>query len=272
MGRNAYPTRAQPKRVELDMSAIMNMEQKNALQLLINSILEDMQKDQRDVFDNLGAGYDESEEGIKTPQVICCTIPNPRSAKYQDLLADKENSTENHGRADQLAPSICAYTFAPCLNLSYIPRSVEEAIRMSGKTISEARISSLSDLKRDALGFFGKWRAAVQRRVGDMVIKGGGTAGLPVSQGPQQPMNAIRRPTRVPPEKAARKTIGEQSPQAGHLRSLNSKLLFVITVLYPSSVPSPWTPPPEIHIPETRVELNVLLDYLEFLVSFVLVY
>ena len=243
MGRNAFSTRAQPKRVELDMSAIMNMDQKNSLQLLINNILEDMQKDLRDVFDNLGADYDESEDGIKIPQVICCSIPNPRSAKYQDPSVDKENVAENHGRAPLPAPSACAPIVPPHGMPPAMPRSVEEAVQMSGKTINEARISSLSDLKRDALGFFGKWRANVQRRVGDMIIKGGGTAGLSAGQGPQQPMNATRRPNRAPPGGGGRRVAGEKSPQNDCSRSSSSMLLLVVIVLYSSSVPSPWTPP-----------------------------
>ena len=221
MGRNNTAARAQPKRVELDMSAIMNMDQKNSLQLLLNSILEDMQRELRDVFDNLGDGFDESEAGIKTPKITCCSIPNPRSAKYQDTSGDKGN--ENHSQA----PKKTSSTGAPAAQ-STIPRSMEEAIRLSGKTIKETRISSLSDLKRDALGAFGKWRANVQRKVGDMIIRGSGSAGLPAGQGPQQPTSAIRRPTRIPPEQGAKRINGERNPQISIMPSRNNMLLFVI--------------------------------------------
>ena len=223
MGRNNNAARAQPRRVELDMSAIMNMDQKNSLQLLLNSILEDMQKELRDVFDNLGDGYDESEEGIKAPKITCCSIHNPRSAKYQDLSSDKGNTTENHSQAPRKTLSTGAPAAPPT-----IPRSMEEAIQLSGKTMKETRISSLSDLKRDALGAFGKWRANVQRKVGDMIIRGGGSAGLPAGQGPQQPTSAIRRPTRIPPEQGAKRINGERNPQISIMPSRNNMLLFVI--------------------------------------------
>ncbi|OTA57263.1 DUF726-domain-containing protein [Hypoxylon sp. EC38] len=55
---------------------------------------------------------------------------------------------------------------------------------MFKKTDVDVLLSSVSELKRDAIAHFSKWRANVLKRIGDITIKNGGTAG---NVGGQQP-------------------------------------------------------------------------------------
>ncbi len=226
MGRNNSGRGALPKRVELDMSAIMNMEQKNSLQNLVTSIMEDMQRDLRDSFDNMGVGYDPSEEGIKPPKALCNMVPNPRSVKYRHLFSNKDNG-DLDAHVPQLVPP--APILPPSLTSLTIPKSVDEASQMSGKSENEILSSSLSELKRDALAYFTKWRTNVQRRTGDMVIKGSGAGGAPAGQGPQQTQGTARRSHRFPPARFVAKPNGEPSPTVGLSSAWNSMLCCLVS-------------------------------------------
>ncbi|RYP31662.1 hypothetical protein DL767_005669 [Monosporascus sp. MG133] len=202
MGRNSNLGRgAFPRRVELDVAAIMNLEQKNSLQVLINNITDDMQKDLCTIFDNLGTDRDPSDEGLKPPKAIFNLIPNPRSPKYRHLYSSKDNGTDETQDAKIVSPEPImppaptlppapvmppAFTLSPSQPLWTIPKSAEEASLMSGKTENEILSDSLSELKKDLLVYFGKWKANVQKRLSDMTIKGNGTGGVPAGQGQQQ--------------------------------------------------------------------------------------
>ena len=80
---------------------------------------------------------------------------------------------------------------------------------MSGKTESEMLAYSISEMKRDALAHFGKWRANVLRRTSDIVIKNGGTGGNIGGQGLQQASGNVggRGPQQMPGN------VGGQGPQ-----------------------------------------------------------
>ncbi|RYP54033.1 hypothetical protein DL768_001035 [Monosporascus sp. mg162] len=202
MGRNSNLGRGSfPRRAELDVTAIMSAEQKNSLQVLINSILDDMQKDLCAIFDNLGTDRDPSEEGIKPPKATFNLIPNPCSVKYRHLYSSKDNDTEETQDAKIVSPEPIilpapilppAFTLSPSQPLLTIPKSAEEASLMSGKTENEILSDSLSELKKDLLVYFGKWRANVQKRLSDMAIKGNGIGGVPAGQGQQQEPGTAR--------------------------------------------------------------------------------
>ncbi|KAI0013283.1 hypothetical protein F4779DRAFT_625419 [Xylariaceae sp. FL0662B] len=170
MGRHNAGRGHQSRRVELDLSAMLNVEQKIQLQQLINAIIDDMQKRIRENFDDLTiAAPVPSNQGIQPPKPTWNYIPNPRSEKYRDLYAgtglDDDNSTLS------------------------IPKSAEEASKMAQKTEAEILAFSIAEIKRDALAHFGKWRVNVLRRISDIVIKNGGTGGNIGNiggQGPQQ--------------------------------------------------------------------------------------
>ncbi|KAK7753861.1 hypothetical protein SLS62_004227 [Diatrype stigma] len=204
MGRNSGRN-APPRRVELDMSAIMSMDQKNSLQNLVTSITDEMQNNLRNSFETLSAAHDPFETGINTPMPVYSMIPNPRSAKYQHLYGSKDNGTETD-QGTQLVPP--APILPPGQPLLTIPKSVEEASQFSGKSVDDILSSSVAELKKEVLAYFGKWRANVLRRIGDMIIKGGGTGGIPAGQGPQQAPGAAKRPHKFLPTKAATKSSG----------------------------------------------------------------
>jgi hypothetical protein len=203
MGRsNNSSVRGQPpKHGDLDLSAVLNVEQKLQLQQLITVILDMMQKEVRDVFDAIGQDRDGSEQGISSPKPTWNLIPNPFSNKYAHLYGNKplspERSTE--GQKDSAKPGTeASSTPNPAPNsgtpLLRLPKSAEEATEMSKKDENEILTATLTELKRDALTYFGKWRGAVLRRVGDITIKNGGNGGNVVGQAPQQPAGNSRRP------------------------------------------------------------------------------
>ncbi|KAI0853736.1 DUF726-domain-containing protein [Daldinia vernicosa] len=69
MARNNNPSRGRPpKRIELDLSACINVEQKFQLQKLISIIVEDMHKQIRDSFENLSPGHVKPDQGINPPK------------------------------------------------------------------------------------------------------------------------------------------------------------------------------------------------------------
>ncbi|KAI1438643.1 DUF726-domain-containing protein [Xylaria sp. CBS 124048] len=67
-----------------------------------------------------------------------------------------------------------------------IPKTPEQAMADSDRTDAELAIASLTELRRDALGHFGKWRGLVFKRMQEIIIRNGGTGGNVARQGPQQ--------------------------------------------------------------------------------------
>ncbi|KAK7920346.1 hypothetical protein PG985_008368 [Apiospora marii] len=80
------------KRFDLDLSAMLNNEQRQQLQQLIFTIMDTMQRTLRDVFDTMGTTPTthklpgEPLDGIQTPANTWAIIPNPRSLKYAHLF------------------------------------------------------------------------------------------------------------------------------------------------------------------------------------------
>ncbi|KAI1083810.1 hypothetical protein F5B20DRAFT_568449 [Whalleya microplaca] len=167
MGRHHAGRGHHPKRVELDLSAMLNVEQKVQLQQLITTIVDDMHMRIRDYFDNLTVAVRvASDQGIQPPKPVWNYVTNPRSEKHRDMYGGTGLTNGNSTLA--------------------IPKSVEEANKISLKTESEILAFSVAEMKRDSLAHFGKWRANVLRRTSDIVIKNGGTGGNVGGQGPQQ--------------------------------------------------------------------------------------
>lgn len=90
MARHNQSKNRTPKRVDLDLTAVMDVNQKFQFQRLINAILDDMQKQIREVYDDLTPIEIAPDHGINPPKAICLTIPNPRSEKYRDMFADPD--------------------------------------------------------------------------------------------------------------------------------------------------------------------------------------
>ncbi|KAH9907995.1 hypothetical protein F4778DRAFT_777365 [Xylariomycetidae sp. FL2044] len=190
-GKGGYVAR----RPDLDLSAMLNMEQKINLQKLIDSTLDGIQHQLRDNLDKLGHDQVLLADDIQPPKPAFNLIPNPRSEKYKhlygDIGMDKKFDLEDPEslRAIMLPQPVIA-SLPPCLTL---PKSPEEATANAGKTENELIVSSLSELKRDLLGHFGKWRNNVTKRLADIVIKNGGTGGNIVGQGSQHAPGNARR-------------------------------------------------------------------------------
>ncbi|KAI1269472.1 DUF726-domain-containing protein [Xylariaceae sp. FL1019] len=160
MPRHILPPRPIPvKRPEIDLSAMFNHEQAKQLEVLMCAIMDEMQAQIRDNFEKLTLTQVDPTEGIAPPKAIILSVPNPRS----------ENPTLT------------------------IPRTVDEATANSRKSEVELVVVSLSEMKRDALSHFGKWRGNVFRRMHDIVIRNGGNGSNVARQAPQQaPGNATR--------------------------------------------------------------------------------
>ncbi|KAI8949529.1 DUF726-domain-containing protein [Xylaria longipes] len=133
------------KRPEIDLSAMLSIEQMKQLQVLVMAIMDELQMQVRDNFEKMTIMPVEPTEGIATPK---------NAAKPKPALT--------------------------------ISKSPDEAIASSKRTETELAMASLTELKRDALGHFGKWRGLVFKRLQEVVIKHGGTGGNVVRQGPQQ--------------------------------------------------------------------------------------
>ncbi|KAI1354168.1 DUF726-domain-containing protein [Xylaria sp. FL0043] len=141
MPRHPQPSKTIPfKRPEIDLSAMLSIEQMKQLQVLMMAIMDELQMQVRDNFDKMTITPVEPTEGIAAPK--------PR----------------------------------PTLT---IPKSPDEATAYSKKTEIELVVASLTELKRDALGHFGKWRGLVFKRLQEIIIRNGGTGGNVVRQGPQ---------------------------------------------------------------------------------------
>ncbi|KAI0596027.1 hypothetical protein F4775DRAFT_585158 [Biscogniauxia sp. FL1348] len=166
---------------ELDLSAVLSPDEVTMLQVLMGAILDDMLAKIRNVFDNLGSTDDKTDEeiGIKLPKAAVLSVPNPRSDRYRHMYGDIGLPVEKPDLEDREAlkeilksntlPTTHAQTPNPTLAL---PTSPEETTAMSRKTDMEIFSSSVSELKRDVLGHFGKFRTVVMGRVQDIVIVG----------------------------------------------------------------------------------------------------
>lgn len=191
------------KRNELDLSAMMSVEQKNQLLALVNTIMDAMQTHIRDVFDNIGDGRDDSEIGIDPPKPTWNLIPNPFSHKYAHLYGNKplipdssadgpKEGAKEKAKASNLEPP--APYVPPSVTRLELPNSHEEASTMFGKKgDNEIMTATMNEMKRDVLAYFGKWRQNVLRRAGDIAIKGPGNAGNVASQGPPPSAGNARR-------------------------------------------------------------------------------
>ncbi|KAK7980088.1 hypothetical protein PG989_012545 [Apiospora arundinis] len=87
------------RRFDLDLSAMLNHEQRQQLQQLVFNIMDTMQRNLRDIFDTMGPPTTDSKteatsetvqpeplRGIQTPAATWAIIPNPRSLKYAHLF------------------------------------------------------------------------------------------------------------------------------------------------------------------------------------------
>ncbi|KAK6955246.1 hypothetical protein Daesc_002877 [Daldinia eschscholtzii] len=184
-----------PKRIELDLSACINVEQKYLLQKLITAIVEEMQKQIRENFDNLDCGHVAPGQGINPPKAVCNTVPNPRSEKYRNLYSNDALGQNNNSslQKENARPGHQADTTAKTLDpMRKLPKSPEEVRHLYQKTENDILVSSLSELKKDALAHFSKWRVNLLKRIQDIVIKNGGTAGNVGGQAPLPPGNSRR--------------------------------------------------------------------------------
>lgn len=197
-----HPPAAKPlpfKRHEIDLSAMLSVEQMKQLQVLIIAIMDELQMQIRENFEKMTISHIEPTEGITPPATTVFSVPNPRSEKYRSMYGDIGIPIENPDFEDrELLLQIMKYhpinqkttKSKPVLT---IPKSPDEATANSKRTEAELAKDSLTELKRDALTHFGKWRGLVFKRLQEVVIKNGGTGGNVVRQGPQQAAGNPRR-------------------------------------------------------------------------------
>ncbi|KAI1418239.1 DUF726-domain-containing protein [Hypoxylon sp. FL1857] len=197
-----------PKRiVELDLSAVINNDQKAQLQRLVSGILDDLQKQLRDNFDSMTPGQVPSDQGINPPKAMCLSIPNPLSEKYRDMYSNADSiqatatTTAPDTKKENVKPiqeneatAKATATATATLPEWRAPKSPEDLQEMFKKTDIDVLQSSLSELKRDSLAHFNKWRVNVMKRIGDIVIKNGGTTGNVVSQQPATSSGSAAQP------------------------------------------------------------------------------
>ncbi|KAK7948976.1 uncharacterized protein PG986_009862 [Apiospora aurea] len=212
------------KRFDLDLSAMLNNEQRQQLQQLIFAIMDTMQRNLRDVFDTMGPGTTttatrpgEPLDGIQTP---CGYLGHhPESQKCQNKDDEKEADEKDKDKESKdvkekekpkprkeppkpelvppapiIPPALIALARESEGGALAIPKSIQEATAMVKRDEVDVITSSMVELKRDALTHIGKWRSNILRRMGDITIKNGGNGGNVVSQGPQHaPGNASSR-------------------------------------------------------------------------------
>ncbi|KAJ3566700.1 hypothetical protein NPX13_g7037 [Xylaria arbuscula] len=187
------------KRPEIDLSAMLNLEQLKQLQVLIGAIMDELQMQVRDTFDKMTIAPVGPTEGIVTPKVVVLSVPNPASEKYRSQYGDigippEKPDFEDYDLLLQImkAHSVSQKNVKNKAALT-IPKSQDDATDSSRRTEVELAVASLTELKRDALGHFGKWRGLVYKRLQEIVIKNGGTGGNVVRQGPHHSSGNARR-------------------------------------------------------------------------------
>ncbi|KAI1130336.1 DUF726-domain-containing protein [Nemania abortiva] len=187
------------KRPEVDLSAMLNVEQMKQLQVLMMAIMDEIQTQIRENFDKMTITPVGLTEGITAPRAVVLSVPNPGSDKYRNQYGDIGIPIERPDFDDRelLLQIMKSHPIAqnttkhkPTLT---IPKSPDEATANSKRTEIELAMASLTELKRDALGHFGKWRGLVFKRLHEIVIKNGGTGGHVVRQGPQHALGNARR-------------------------------------------------------------------------------
>ncbi|KAK5631276.1 hypothetical protein RRF57_006990 [Xylaria bambusicola] len=184
MPRHLPPSKALPfKHPEVDLSAMLNIEQMKQLQVLMGAIMDELQTQVRDTFDKMTITPVESTQGIAAPKVVVLSVPNPGSDKYRSQYGDIGIPVEKPDFEDcelllqiMKSHSVSKNVAKPRPILT-IPKSQDEATAFSKKTEIDLAMASLTELKRDALGHFGKWRGLVFKRLQEIVIKNGGTGG-----------------------------------------------------------------------------------------------
>lgn len=192
MPRPPLPGKAFPfKRLEVDLSAMLSVEQMKQLQVLMVAIMDEIQAQVRDNFDKMTITPIEPTEGITAPRAVVLSVPNPGSDKYRSQYGDigipiDRPDFEDRDLLLQIMKShpVNQHATKPKPLLT-IPKSHDEATASSKRSEVELAIASLTELKRDALGHFGKWRGLVFKRLQEVVIKNGGTAGNAVRQEPR---------------------------------------------------------------------------------------
>ncbi|KAJ2975116.1 hypothetical protein NUW58_g8447 [Xylaria curta] len=200
MPRHPPPSKAfSSKRSEVDLSAMLSIEQMKQLQVLMMAIMDDLQMQVRDNFEKMAITPVEPTEGIAAPKAIVLSVPNPGSEKYRGQYGNigipvEKPDFENRDLMLQIMKFRPANqnTARPKPSL-IIPKSPDEATAISKKTELELAVASLTELKRDALGHFGKWRGLVFKRLQEIVIRNGGTGGNVVRQGLHQAPGNARR-------------------------------------------------------------------------------
>ncbi|KAI0432887.1 DUF726-domain-containing protein [Xylaria sp. FL1042] len=193
MPRHPQPSKVIPfKRPEIDLSVMLNIEQMKQLQVLMMAIMDELQMQVRDNFDKMTITPVEPTEGIAAPKVTVLSVPNPGSDKYRSqygnigIPVDKPDFEDHDLLLHIMKSHPVSHNTAKPRPILTIPKSPDEATACSKKTEIELAMASLTELKRDALGYFGKWRGLVFKRLQEIVIKNGGTGGNVVRQGPQQ--------------------------------------------------------------------------------------
>ncbi|KXJ97147.1 hypothetical protein Micbo1qcDRAFT_229879 [Microdochium bolleyi] len=148
------------RRIELDFTTVLSSEQLVHLSSLVSAILEGVETQLRQTFEQLGQGAKDNTAGILPPPAMCFSIPNPRSDKHQKA----------HDRA---APG------EPADQPILLPQTLVEATSMYGKSQHELLVDSVSELQKDLLNYFNKFKAGVERRIQDITVRQGGTPGDP---------------------------------------------------------------------------------------------
>ncbi|KAJ8129970.1 hypothetical protein O1611_g3660 [Lasiodiplodia mahajangana] len=200
MPRHVPPSKGPSfKRPEVDLSAMLNVEQMKQLQVIMIAIMDEIQVQIREGFDKMTITPVESTEGITAPPAVVLSVPNPASEKYRSQYGDigipvERPDFEDRDALLQIMRShpVTHNTTKPKPTLT-IPKSPDEATANSKRTEIDLAMASLTELKRDALGHFGKWRGLVFKRLQEVVIKNGGTGGHVVRQGPQHAPGNARR-------------------------------------------------------------------------------
>ncbi|KAH8163923.1 hypothetical protein CIB48_g4312 [Xylaria polymorpha] len=228
MPRHPPPSKAFAfKRPEIDLSAMLSIEQMKQLQVLVMAIMDELQMQVRDNFEKMTLMPVEPTEGITAPKVIVLSVPNPGSDKYRSqygnigIPVDKPDFDDRELLLQIMKFHPVHQNAAKPRPVLTIPKSPDEAIASSKRTETELAMASLTELKRDALGHFAKWRGLVFKRLQEVVIRNGGTSGNVVRQGPQQASGNARRVGFTARGSSARPTVPLQNGDASNAQHIH---------------------------------------------------
>lgn len=201
------------RRVEIDLTCLLSSEQLLHLSSLITAILDGVERRACESLEQLGS-QSNSVTGIQPPPVLSFTVANPQSdlhkAAYGQIDIDPSTYHEVLG-------AIPSGTTA----LRKVPQTLEEASSAACQSQHALLVESVRELQKDLKVYHARFKAGVEKRIQDIVVRNGGTPGDPGTG------TNLRRPAPFTKQRPSQSCKSMQAvttaSQSHHLTSLHQR-------------------------------------------------